>query len=161
MIPRPGSFEEEERRSDRTAARRKAMDCLARREYGGAELVAKLVAGGFEPETARAAVERLTGEGLQDDRRFAESLVAARVRQGKGPVRIRLDLEQRGLNGGLIEEALAASGEDWRALARRVRERRFGADLPADFPEKARQMRFLQQRGFEPDQIAAALALDD
>jgi SOS response regulatory protein OraA/RecX len=30
--------------------------------------------------------------------------------------------------------------------------------MPADFKEKARQMRFLQYRGFEPDHIQAAVA---
>src|SRR5690606_12946791 len=96
-------------------------------------------------------------ERLQDDARFAESLVSARIRQGKGPVRIRLELAERGIDPALAEQALAECGEDWLALARRVRERRFGAELPADFPGKARQMRFLQYRGFEPDQIAAAM----
>jgi regulatory protein len=35
-----------------------------------------------------------------------------------------------------------------------VREKRFGTALPADFRERNRQMRFLQQRGFTPGQIA-------
>jgi len=151
---------EVERRRDRQAARVKGMDCLARREYGRAELTAKLIGSGFDPDTAREAVERLAAEGLQDDARFAESLVQSRIRQGKGPVRIRLELEQRGIDAAVVEQALADCGEDWRALARRVRARRFGADPPADFPQKARQMRFLQYRGFEPDQVAAAVGAD-
>ena len=44
-----------------------------------------------------------------------------------------------------------------RAGARQTRERKFGAELPRDFKEKARQMRFLQYRGFEQDQITAAV----
>lgn len=143
---------------DRQAARRKAMDFLARRDYGATELTARLVTGGFDPETAGAAVAQLAAEGLQDDGRFAESLVRSRVRQGKGPVRIRLELEQRGIDPAVCERALLETGEDWRALACQVRERRFGPALPADFPEKARQMRFLQYRGFAPDQVAAAVS---
>ncbi len=160
----PGSdeaVESEAGSSDRKAARRKGMDCLARREYGFEELVRKLATGGFEPETARAVVEQLAAEGLQDDRRFAASLVQSRVGQGKGPVRIRLDLEQRGIAAGLIEEALADCGEDWNELARGVRRRRFGAGLPPDFPAKARQMRFLQYRGFTHDQVQAAVGPDE
>ena len=149
------------RHSDPKAARKKAMDFLARREYGREELVGKLVGGGFEPDTARAAVERLAGEGLQDDHRFAAGLVQSRIGQGKGPVRIRQELEQRGIDAGLIEAALADAGEDWAALARRVRSRKFGAALPPDFPAKARQMRFLQYRGFTADQVQAAVASND
>ena len=153
--------EPDSRLSDAKAARKKAMDYLARREYGFEELILKLASGGFEPDTARAAVERLAAEGLQDDRRFAAGLVQSRIGQGKGPVRIRQDLEQRGVGGALAEEALADSGEDWSDLARRVRQRKFGAALPPDFPAKARQMRFLQYRGFTADQVQAAVAPDD
>jgi regulatory protein len=38
--------------------------------------------------------------------------------------------------------------------------KKFGPDTPIDFKEKARQMRFLQSRGFEPDQIQAAVSSD-
>jgi regulatory protein len=160
----PGNEDAEDgdaRHGDPKAARKKAMDFLARREYGQEELVAKLVGGGFEPDIARAAVERLAGEGLQDDRRFAAGLVQSRIGQGKGPVRIRQELEQRGIDAGLIEAALAESGEDWTGLARRVRRRRFGTALPPDFPAKARQMRFLQYRGFTAEQVQAAVAPND
>jgi regulatory protein len=155
--PDTDSADQETRFSDPLAARKKAMNCLARREYGKAELIAKLLDSGFESGTANAAVDRLAAEGLQDDRRFAASLVQARIGQGKGPVRIRQDLAQRGMDAALVDEALADSGEDWTELAGRVRRRKFGSDLPADFPEKARQMRFLQYRGFTTEQIQAAM----
>jgi regulatory protein len=35
--------------------------------------------------------------------------------------------------------------------------RRFGAEVPQDWPERARQSRFLQYRGFSNDHIASAL----
>jgi regulatory protein len=134
------------------------MDRLARREYGRAELASRLAGDGFDRDVADAAVERLAAEGLQDDARFAESLVRSRIRQGQGPVRILKELEQRGIDPEVAERAIDECGEDWEALARRVRERRFGPGKPKDFPEKARQMRFLEYRGFEPDQITAAFS---
>ncbi len=152
LLPEPGDSS-----ADPTAARKKAMDYLARREHGGRELREKLVAAGFGTEIADDAVARLAAEGLQDDSRFAAALVQSRISQGKGPVRIRQELEQRALDPALVDEALAECEEDWTALARRVRQRKFGADLPRDFPEKARQMRFLQYRGFTPDQIHTAV----
>jgi regulatory protein len=133
------------------------MDYLARREQGRQELLAKLESAGFEPETASAALEQLARDGLQDDRRFAESFVRSRIDQGKGPVRIRLELQQRGLDGSLVDEVLHAASEDWGALARQVRGHKFGSAQPVDFPEKARQMRFLQYRGFESEHIRLAL----
>jgi regulatory protein len=146
-----------ERAADPLEARKKAMDYLARREYGREELSAKLVSAGFDESTALSAVERLTTEGLQDDRRFVDNFIQSRVQQGKGPVRIRLELAQRGLGETLIDEVLDDRDDDWRSLARTTRQRKFGPDQPRDFPEKARQMRFLQYRGFDPDQIQAAM----
>ncbi len=144
--------------NDPVEARKKAMDYLARREYGRLELQAKLEGVGFDTETARVAVDRLASEGLQCDRRFVENFIQSRISQGKGPVRVRIDLEERNLEAGLIDELLSKCDQDWVAMARQVREKKFGPDLPAGFKEKARQMRFLQYRGFEPGQIQRAVA---
>lgn len=153
----PGSSDARDDATDPIRARKKAMDYLARREHGRQELLAKVESAGFEPETAAEAVARLAGEGLQDDRRFAENFVRSRINQGKGPVRIRLELQQRGVEGALVDEVLDAAGEDWGELARRIRVRKFGRGQPTEFPEKARQMRFLQYRGFESGHIRRAL----
>jgi regulatory protein len=152
------SPEEVDRLSDPREARKKAMDYLARREYGQQELEQKLIAAGFEAVTATDAVHKLTGEGLQDDRRFIESFVQSRIGQGKGPVRIRQELDERGVHDGTVEAVLEDVSEDWYALARQIRDKKFGPDLPRDFSEKARQMRFLQYRGFESAHIQAAVS---
>ena len=150
-----------ERKEDRFScpkeARKKAMDFLARREYGQQELIDKLSNKGFLRDVAEPAVRTLTDEGLQSDQRFAESFVQSRINQGKGPVRIRQDLSQRGIHSSAVELALEESGTDWYELARQIRRRKFGGTHPAEFKEKARQMRFLQYRGFEPDHIQAAI----
>jgi regulatory protein len=132
------------------------MDFLARREYGQSELTRKLADKGFKREVAAQAVAQLSDEGLQSDQRFAESFVQSRISQGKGPVRIRMDLGQRGISDSTIEIALEEADPDWRALAREQRHKKFGATAPSDFKEKARQMRFLQYRGFEQDHIQSA-----
>jgi len=142
-------------------ARKKAMDLLARREHARAELEQKLASAGFDAEVAEEAVQRLVDEGLQSDRRFVESFVQSRIRQGKGPVRIHADLGQRGIAAGLVDEILQQAGEDWYALAREVRAKKFGPSPPVEFRDKARQMRFLQYRGFEPDQVQAAVSSFD
>ena len=143
---------------DSVEARKKAMDLLARREYARAELERKLAAAGFDADVAADVLQRLVDEGLQSDRRFVESFVQSRINQGKGPVRIRADLGQRGIAMGLVDDVLGESGADWYALARETREKKFGRSQPVEFRDKARQMRFLQYRGFEPEQIQAAVS---
>ena len=136
------------------------MDYLARREHGRGELLDKLTRFGFDADVAADAVGQLIADGLQSDERFAEAFVRSRISQGKGPAVIRADLRQRGLAESLIDIALEDADEDWRALARDVRLKKFGSDTPLDFREKARQMRFLQSRGFEQDHIQAAVSAD-
>ena len=143
---------------DPIEARKKAMDYLARREHGRGELLDKLTRFGFDPDVADDAVAQLIEDGLQSDARFAEAFVRSRINQGKGPARIRADLRERGLGGSAIDLALEEADEDWYALARDVRLKKFGPDTPSEFRDKAKQMRFLQSRGFEPDQIQAAVS---
>ncbi|MCJ7593000.1 MAG: recombination regulator RecX [Woeseiaceae bacterium] len=150
------SDEGEDRFSCPQEARKKAMDFLARREYGQTELIRKLADRGYDRSVAEQAVIKLTAEGLQSDQRFAESFVQSRINQGKGPVRIRLDLGQRGLTDAVIENAIEQSEADWQDLAREVRRRKFSAAKPLDFKSKAKQMQFLQYRGFEQDHVQAA-----
>ena len=146
---------------DAIEARKKAMDLLARREHGRAELERKLAGAGFEPDTVADALLQLASEGLQSDRRFVESFVQSRINQGKGPLRIHAELGQKGIAAALVDEVLEEVCEDWRALARDVRLKKFGRSQPAGYEDKARQMRFLQYRGFEPDQIRAAVSSID
>ena len=136
-----------------TAIRKKAMDTLARRDHGQGELIDKLAGKGFERRVVEAEVLRLADEGLQSDTRFAENFVQSRVNQGKGPVRIRVELRQKGIPDGIVEAAIEQTAIDWFELAESVRARKFGIARPANFKEKARQMRFLQYRGFESDHI--------
>jgi regulatory protein len=143
---------------DPLEARKKAMDYLARREYGQRELERKLANAGFDADIAADAVLQLKTDGLQDDRRFSEAFVRSRVHQGKGPARVRADLGERGVSGELVAAILSEMSVDWFAQAAEVRIKKFGPDFPADFKEKARQMKFLQYRGFEQEHIQAAVA---
>jgi regulatory protein len=149
---------DDERFSDPVEARKKAMDYLARREHGRTELLNKLTKFGFECDVADDAVAQLVEDGLQCDTRFAEAFVRSRINQGKGPARIRAELREHGLGDAVIATALAEAGQDWFELAIDVRLKKFGGEPPADFKEKARQMRFLQSRGFDTDQIQVAVS---
>jgi len=148
--------QEEDRFSCPKEIRKKAMDFLARREYGQTELIKKLADKGYAFRAVEQEIQKLAEGRLQNDDRFAEAFVQSRINQGKGPVRIRLDLSQRGISDAVIEMAIEESAADWHGLASEVRLRKFGYAVPADFKAKAKQMRFLQYRGFEQDHVQGA-----
>ncbi len=150
--------EEVDRFADPKEARKKAMDYLARREYGHDELIVKLASAGFDNAVAATVVGTLRDENLQCDQRFAETFVQSRVSQGKGPVRIRQELRERGLRSAVVDDALDQTAADWFELALAIRVKKFGHERPGDFKEKARQMRFLQYRGFEQEHIQSAVS---
>lgn len=151
----------DERAGDPLAARRKAMDLLARREYCRHELLVRLEREGFLADTAAFAVSGLAQEGLVDDERYAESLLRARAGRGQGPLRIRRELKERGVDESVATRAVATWGDDWVELAQSVRRKKFGSGMPRNFADRAKQMRFLEYRGFSHDQIRAAVASDD
>jgi regulatory protein len=144
---------------DAGAARMSAIALLARRDFASGELRQKLGSQGYDDAVVAAVVADLMSERALDDGRYAENYFAYHSGRGQGPLRIAADLRALGVAGDLIEAALAG-GPDWRELARDVRMRKFGAELPEDWTEKTRQARFLQYRGFSSDHIRAATGAD-
>ena len=57
-------------------------------------------------------------------------------------------LREKGIEAELAQAVLAEADIDWQALAAYQRQKKFGDTLPTDWPERARQSRFLAGRGF-------------
>ena len=89
--------------------------------------------------------------------RFAEQYVRQRSAKGYGPLRIRAELQQRGLDGAAIDRALEAAEVEWEGLLLGLIQRKYGLPLPAHRHERARIQRALQQRGFSEELIRQAL----
>ena len=113
-----------------------------------------------ENEIAATIVGQLRDENLQNDQRFSESFIQSRINQGKGPVRVRQELKERGIRSAVVDDALEEAAADWFVLAVVIKVKKFEPELPAEFKEKARQMRFLQYRGFEQEHIQSAVQAD-
>jgi len=141
---------------DPAQLRQYAVKMLARRDHGRAELRVKMARKFGEGEELDAALDWCQEHDFLNDRRFAGFFVRARIERGQGPLRIRSELQQRGLPEALVKEALAEAECDWFALACETHARRF-RQPPADRKEKARQLRFLQSRGFEAEHCFHAL----
>ncbi|GAB3507237.1 recombination regulator RecX [Pseudoxanthomonas daejeonensis] len=138
----------------------RALGLLVRREHSRKELTRKLAARGVDAGEAAAAVERLAGEGWQDDRRFAESLVRGRALGGYGPFYIRAELGTHGLGAEAVAAALDSYEGDWAANARDLVRRRFGPAGPGDLQQRRKAADLLARRGFDGDSIRAATRWD-
>lgn len=139
----------------------KAINYLSKRELSRSELQQKLMADGFEPQLVAQVIAQLVAKDYQSDARFATAYVKMRLAKGYGLLYIRQALQQRGIEAALINTTVAEFAPDWLQLARKAREKRFGTALPDNSKDYAKQSRFLQQRGFDHQQIRAALATDD
>ncbi|WP_297526585.1 regulatory protein RecX [Thiohalobacter sp.] len=139
---------------EQAEVRAAALRLLARREHSRLELARKLRQRGRPEALVAQVLDELVEARLLSDARFAEQYVHSRAGRGYGPVRIRAELRERGVSEADIEAALEAAEADWGQLAEAARRKRFGQALPEDFPTRARQMRFLQNRGFDADQLA-------
>jgi regulatory protein len=140
--------------------RLKAMDLLARREHLRSELRLKL-SRRFEDEAEICRVlDQLEQDDLLSDQRFVDAYLLYRANRGYGPEHIREKLRNKGACSDLVTDLLAACDRDWAQLARQARLKKFGPQLPQDFKEKSRQMRFLQYRGFGGE-LASRAFIDD
>lgn len=133
------------------------MDLLARREHSRQELSNKLRNKGFEPNDIEAAIERLQSEGLLNDERFAESYVRHRAVAGFGPLRIVVELKERGVNEILIEQAVWQGEVDWDLNCRAAWQKKFDQSAVFGTNGYAKQLRFLAQRGYSQDAIHTIL----
>ena len=138
----------------------RALGLLVRREHSRKELVRKLEVRGIEADQAADAVERLAGEGWQDDVRFAQFLVRSRAATGYGPLYIRAELGTHGLSGEAIAAALDGFEGDWTDIARDLVRRRFGPSGPVDLAQRRKAADLLARRGFDGDRIRAATRFD-
>jgi regulatory protein len=135
--------------------RGRALSLLSMREHSRAELARKLAPHAESEEQLAAVLDELVRAGHLSDARFVESLARRRApRFG----RLRIERE---LAGHCIDEQLQASllvdlaaGE--RERARAVWQKRFGRP-PQDAADRARQYRFLAQRGFDGETVAWVL----
>lgn len=128
-----------------------AMNLLARREHSQQELRRKLKRRFSDENSIDEQLSRLVDERLLCDARFAEAYVRQRGARGYGPLRLREELRERGVSDERIDVALAEADIDWSELAADVVYKKFGGNAPADIKEKARQIRFIQYRGFSAD----------
>lgn len=139
-----------------TRLRSYAFAVLTRKEYSKVDLIEKLMTYAQDRDEVLQLVEELAAEHYQSDQRVAEMTVRSQLRKGKGPNRIKLALRAKHLDKELVREDIAEI--DWYEQAYQLKVKKYGTDVSKDPKIKAKQIRFLQYRGFEMDAIMKAIS---
>src|SRR5688572_33340482 len=121
---------------DARTARQAALQLLARRDFGSAELATKLRDKGFHETIVADLVQALQRERLVNDARYAEHFVSYHAARGQGPVRIGQEMRRLKVPADLIDRFLE-EGQDWEGRAREVRRKKFGGAEPGSCAGKA------------------------
>ena len=134
----------------------RALRLLSGREHSRAELERKLAAHEEEPGQLARVLDDLQSKDFINEQRVADSVVHRR--SGKlGALRLRQELQSKGLDNEKVQDALGRLKSTELARAREVWARKFGA-LSADAAERGKQARFLAARGFDGDVVRRVLS---
>jgi regulatory protein len=133
----------------------RALRYLAAREHSRVELARKLARHAQAGDDVEALLDALEEAKLLSAARFAESLLHRRAARF-GNSRILSELQSHGIDGSALADIKATLGQDEIERVRHVWRKKFGKQ-PEDANERARQIRFLMQRGFSLHAIQAAL----
>ena len=127
-----------------------ALKMLMRREHSKLELRQKLNLKDFDDAVINDSISLLAEQKYQSDERFSEAFILMRFNQGKGPIKISMELKSRGIT------EFDLTSFNWFELAKDVKYKKFGDSKFLDYKEKSKQKRFLQSRGFGFDEIHQA-----
>jgi regulatory protein len=124
---------------------------LSQREHSRAELERKLAK--FEEEAGALAkvLDALAAKDFINEGRVIESVMHRRSAK-LGAVRIRQELQAKGLEPQAIAEAVANLRSSEVERASEIWRKKFG-EPPVDAAERGKQMRFLASRGFGGETI--------
>ena len=136
---------------EREEIRARLVALISKREYSRQQLWQKLEAKCAQADFLDLALDELQEAGIVDDDRFAQTLVAQRLHDGWGYLRISQDLRQAGISEARQAEHLpsAGDGEFWHKQALLTLQRKYpDASYLEDQRARAKAIAFLGRRGF-------------
>ncbi|MDQ9170012.1 recombination regulator RecX [Oxalobacteraceae bacterium R-40] len=133
----------------------RALRYLSMREHSRMELGRKLSRYAEEGDDIEALLDWLEAAKFLSQERFSESLIHRRSARF-GNNRILSELQSHGVDDNALRMIRADLAEDESVRAYEVLLKKFGK-APEDAAERAKQMRFLQQRGFSHESIRTGI----
>jgi len=135
------------------SAKSVAVKLLSRREHSAFEIRDKLQKRDFEEEEITQAICDLEQGGWLSDERYAEAYIRMRQQKGFGPLRITIELNERGVDERIIDTYLRDVEDSWQQILEQQYLKKYKNRPVDDYSDKAKRIRFLQYRGFHLDAI--------
>jgi regulatory protein len=129
-----------------TNIKSKALYFLSRREYAYQELFTKLKKYSDNEGEIRQVLDNLRESGYLSEQRFIQSFINSRSKK-HGLLKIKYQLSQKTTDSDLVNQIINDTDFDEVTLARELFKKKFGI-VATDRQELAKQIRFLQNRGF-------------
>lgn len=132
----------------------KAAEYCARQERSHQEVRDKLYQWGMRGEEIETVIVELIGSNFLNEQRFADAFTIGKLRQKRwGRRKIQAGLRAKRVSDACITNALAAIEEDeYVEVLKEVAIKRAQLEKALDpFVAKQRVIKYLVQRGFEPD----------
>lgn len=136
---------------DQPSLKGRALRLLGQREHSRFELERKLRTHETEPGELARALDDLQAKGFINEQRVLESVVHRRAPR-LGAMRVRQELQAKGLAPQAVAQAVAGLQGSELERAREIWRKKFGATAE-DPKSRAKQMRFLAARGFGGETI--------
>jgi len=145
--------------SDTREAMLLAVKLLGLRSHSQEELERKLRKKGYEASCIEEVMERLTRQGLLDDRLFSAEFIQSRSRRTPaGKLRMRSELRKRGVADAIISKLV--NELDTRELCRQAAEKKIKTLNRVQGADKKKKLeQFLHNRGFEWQDIQPVIKL--
>lgn len=109
---------------------------------------------GYDASLVPLVLNRLDERGYLNDRRFAELWVENRnVSKGTSTKKLRIELQQKGIDASIIDEVLSESGRDEKAELRKIIARK-----ASKYPDQQKLLQYLLRQGFNYSDISEELS---
>jgi regulatory protein len=127
------------------------MRLLVYREHSRTELRRKLQTRFPDAPEIDQVLDELEQRNYLSDERFVEEYLKSRIRKGYGPLRIKSELQERGISRDMIAQCLTEHDGQWYRLMQSAAASKLGNSSKSDYKVQQKTARFLEYRGFLAD----------
>ena len=129
------------------------MNALSRREHSEKEIYLKFVNLVNSKDTLLEEILKLKEEGLISNQRYAEAYIRSRFHSGFGPIRIKYELEKKGVIESIIKTAFQETDLDWDDKLKSEFKKKYESNDMKSLNDN-KILKFFLYRGFDLEKIS-------